>query len=118
MELRDLQETAELARLNMGEAELRGAFSAFEEMLSFFAAMQQGAFSPPLIGGKAQAGADDFTAAESNIPAGMAAYASLVDSGWFRSGGASGNSPDGLSRQLLSKSGERDGRFIVIPNVL
>jgi aspartyl-tRNA(Asn)/glutamyl-tRNA(Gln) amidotransferase subunit C len=105
MELRDLQETAELARLNMGDEELRGALPAFEEMLSFFAAMQEaesdGGFSPSL-----------------NFPAGMAAHARLVDAAWFRADGGTPASRDDLSQQILSRADGRDGRFVVIPNVL
>jgi aspartyl-tRNA(Asn)/glutamyl-tRNA(Gln) amidotransferase subunit C len=124
MELQDLQDTADLARLNMGEAELRAAFPAFEEMLSFFAAMQQGTCAPPVVGESAlesvpQAGGGDVFSAAGDHTDGMAAHTRLVDAGWFRADGASpGNSPDGLSEQLLSKAGERDGRFVVIPNVL
>jgi aspartyl-tRNA(Asn)/glutamyl-tRNA(Gln) amidotransferase subunit C len=102
MELQDLQETAELARLNMGQEELRGALPAFEEMLSFFAAMQQ-----------AQA-AGGFP----EVPSGMAAHARLVDADWFRADGEPPASVDSLPQQLLSGAGERDGRFILIPNVL
>jgi hypothetical protein len=40
MNIEDLKETAALAHLNRGEAELEAAFPAFEQMLGFFAAMQ------------------------------------------------------------------------------
>ena len=102
MELTDLRETADLAHLNLSEEELRGAFPAFEQMLSFFAAMQA-------------ADTDGTLPAISGQTEGMAASAKVVASGYFRPDEA--HAAESLC-DLLSKAGERDGRFIVIPNVL
>ena len=101
MELTDLRVTADLAHLNLSEEELQRAFPAFEEMLSFFAAMQA-------------ADADGALPALSDQTEGMAASAKVVASGYFRPDEAHATE----SCDLLSKAGERDGRFIVIPNVL
>jgi aspartyl-tRNA(Asn)/glutamyl-tRNA(Gln) amidotransferase subunit C len=115
MKIEDLQVTAQLAHLNMDEAELAAAFPAFEQMLGFFAAMQA---------------ADTDSAA---FPAGFAGDAArTVQSGYFRPDNPN-NSHDtaDLNRSdskdindetsvsnLLNNAGDRDGRFIVVPNVL
>jgi aspartyl-tRNA(Asn)/glutamyl-tRNA(Gln) amidotransferase subunit C len=103
VEIDDLRETAALAHLNLGETELAGALSAFEEMLGYFALMQA---------------ADG----ESSGPAsGISAVARTVSSGRFRGDGASPVSgPPGEARveEMLASAGERDGRFVVVPNVL
>ncbi|MDR2733514.1 MAG: aspartyl/glutamyl-tRNA amidotransferase subunit C [Spirochaetota bacterium] len=99
MEIRDLQETAALAHLLMSEQELREAFPAFEEMLSFFAVMQAA---------DAQSGDAD---------GGMAASSRVVNAGYFRPDAAPPARED-LSEDMLTKAGERDERFITIPNVL
>ncbi|MDR1505853.1 MAG: aspartyl/glutamyl-tRNA amidotransferase subunit C [Treponema sp.] len=94
MDQKVLEETAELAHLNITKDELAAALPAFEQMLGFFAVMQG-----------ADAGA-----------AGQAAGRMLVKSDHFR-----GDAPAGqeVSREdLLNNAGERDGSFIVIPNVL
>ena len=103
MELTDLCETADLAHLNLSEEELKNAFPAFEEMLAFFAAMQA-------------ADADSTMPALSGQIEGMAASAKIVAAGYFRPDALA--PVDSLSEPMLSKAGERDGRFIVIPNVL
>ncbi|GHV93785.1 hypothetical protein AGMMS50293_01050 [Spirochaetia bacterium] len=107
MELQDLQTTAGLAHLNMDQQELQSALSAFEEMLSFFAAMQA-----------ADQDHAAFTASINTHTEGMAASSRLVNAAYFRSDNpVPGNSED-LSEKILTKAGERDGRFVVIPNVL
>jgi aspartyl-tRNA(Asn)/glutamyl-tRNA(Gln) amidotransferase subunit C len=102
MNIEDLQETARLAHLTMDEQELGAAFPAFEQMLGFFAAMQA---------------ADEDTAA---FPAGTGDFrvsgASLtVASDHFRQ-----DTPhtQRLSERFLDNAGERDGNFVVVPNVL
>jgi aspartyl-tRNA(Asn)/glutamyl-tRNA(Gln) amidotransferase subunit C len=108
MTIDDLKETAALAHLNMDEAELAGAFPAFEQMLGYFAAMQ----AADQEGGAA--------AGKSNPP--VSGTGGTVESGHFRSDAANvnpaGNSSQNLAENLLDSAGERDGRFIVIPNVL
>jgi aspartyl-tRNA(Asn)/glutamyl-tRNA(Gln) amidotransferase subunit C len=104
MELKDLRETAALAHLNLSEQELSAAFPAFEEMLGYFALMQA---------------ADS----ETTGPApGISAVARTVASGHFRGdqGGAPAPNPPGEDRieAMLNSAGERDGRFVVVPNVL
>jgi aspartyl-tRNA(Asn)/glutamyl-tRNA(Gln) amidotransferase subunit C len=100
--IEDLRETAALAHLNLDEQELSGAFPAFEEMLGFFAAMQAADRDlPPAAGPEA----------------GISAVAQALPSGRFRSDGeAKGGGED--IEQMLDSAGERDGRFIVVPNVL
>ena len=102
MDIRDLQETANLAHLNLSEEELKAAFPAFEEMLTFFAAMQT---------------ADLEENSGSAVAEGMAASARTVNSSFFRPDNPKPRI-DGLSEEMLQKAGERDGPFIVIPNVL
>jgi aspartyl-tRNA(Asn)/glutamyl-tRNA(Gln) amidotransferase subunit C len=119
MTIDDLRETAELAHLNLGDEELAAAFSSFEQMLGYFAAMQAA------DGDKDLFPHDDA----SSTPAGQNAGARIVFSGYFRtddpgfSGTAdnsSNNNPNGetSASDLLNNAGERDGRFLVIPNVL
>jgi aspartyl-tRNA(Asn)/glutamyl-tRNA(Gln) amidotransferase subunit C len=104
VEIEDLRETAALAHLNPDEHELAGALSAFEEMLGYFALMQA---------------ADGETAGPAS---GISAVARTVSSGHFR--GDRGVSPAPPSpgedqiEEMLNSAGERDGRFVVIPNVL
>jgi aspartyl-tRNA(Asn)/glutamyl-tRNA(Gln) amidotransferase subunit C len=101
MNIEDLKETAALAHLNLEEAELEAAFPAFEQMLGFFAAMQ----------------AADKDEAAFPVPiGGSAGLSHPVESGFFR--------PDvdksgaGTASGLLDNAGERDGSFVVVPNVL
>jgi aspartyl-tRNA(Asn)/glutamyl-tRNA(Gln) amidotransferase subunit C len=104
MKIGDLQETADLAHLNLGEEELAAAFPAFEQMLGYFAAMQV---------------ADQDGAAFHTE--GMAASSRLVPAAYFRGdtvNPANANPPEDLQENMLAKAGERDGRFVVIPNVL
>jgi aspartyl-tRNA(Asn)/glutamyl-tRNA(Gln) amidotransferase subunit C len=100
MTIEDLKETAALAHLNMDEGELAAAFPAFEQMLGYFAAMQA---------------ADREGGSEKN----KAGVERAVDSGHFR-GDAAGPSAahNPPAEYLLDRAGERDGRFVVVPNVL
>jgi aspartyl-tRNA(Asn)/glutamyl-tRNA(Gln) amidotransferase subunit C len=104
VEIEDLRKTAALAHLNLDETELAGALSAFEEMLGYFALMQA---------------ADG----ESMGPAsGISAVARAVSSSHFRGdrGSSPASAPPGEDRidAMLDSAGERDGRFVVVPNVL
>jgi aspartyl-tRNA(Asn)/glutamyl-tRNA(Gln) amidotransferase subunit C len=119
MNIEDLQATAELAHLNMGEEELTMAFPAFEQMLGFFAAMQAadhdaGAFPAGFADEAAQTGSSAF----------------VKSAAFFRpdrpnhnpnnsdNTGSIGLSDETLVSDLLHNAGDRDGRFIVVPNVL
>jgi aspartyl-tRNA(Asn)/glutamyl-tRNA(Gln) amidotransferase subunit C len=112
MKIEELQVTAQLAHLNMDEKELAAAFPAFEQMLGFFAAMQ--------------AADKDSAAFPEAAPAdGYAAATRTVSSDHFRSDQPHhnpNNSPNtsstGLNENLLNNAGDRDSRFIVVPNVL
>jgi aspartyl-tRNA(Asn)/glutamyl-tRNA(Gln) amidotransferase subunit C len=102
MTIEDLKVTAALAHLNMDEAELAAAFPAFEQMLGYFAAMQA-------------ADREGMGASEKDRPP-ASGTDQVVDSGHFR-GDAAGPS-SGPTEELLDRAGERDGRFVVVPNVL
>jgi aspartyl-tRNA(Asn)/glutamyl-tRNA(Gln) amidotransferase subunit C len=111
MEIEDLKETAELAHLNLGDHELAAAFPAFEQMLGFFAAMQAADNDESLF---PQAGVKNA------LPPGQNAGARMVEAGFFRADDpAAPNAASGdLNEKLLVNAGDRDGRFVVIPNVL
>ena len=104
--INDLKETAEIAHLNLGEKELARLYPAFEEMLSLLDSMQ---------------GADGT--AESAL---RGAFGNIrtVDSVFFESGNNipidnSNNNPSNNQNEvILNNAGERDGRFLVVPNVL
>jgi len=102
MTMDDLRETAELAHLNLGDEELKAAFPAFEQMLGYFAAMQS---------------ADE--GAEQANPAGASANAKTVEADFFRKDTpAPGGSNAGFVPKMLDNAGDKDGQFLVIPNVL
>ncbi|MDR2607788.1 MAG: aspartyl/glutamyl-tRNA amidotransferase subunit C [Treponema sp.] len=107
MTIEDLKVTAALAHLNLSEGELAAAFPAFEQMLGYFAAMQAADNDPDLQG----------TGREDNI-GGKA----QVTSAYFRPDqgleNAGGIDTAGLAETMLDNAGDRDGRFVVIPNVL
>ena len=103
MELTDLKETAELARLNLADDTLKTIFPEFAEMASFFAVMQD-------------ADADETLPPATGITGGMAASSKPAGADYLRLDTADGEE-DG-SESLLSQAPERDGRFVVIPNVL
>jgi aspartyl-tRNA(Asn)/glutamyl-tRNA(Gln) amidotransferase subunit C len=110
MNIDDLKITAQLAHLNMTEQELDAAYPAFEQMLGYFAAMQA---------------ADNDTAAFAAPLAQLAGAARTVSADFFRSDNPNCNlnnshttSSNGLNENLLNNAGDRDGRFIVVPNVL
>ncbi|MDR1787079.1 MAG: aspartyl/glutamyl-tRNA amidotransferase subunit C [Treponema sp.] len=108
MEIEDLRETAALARITLSESDLAAAFPAFEQMLGYFTAMQ---------------GADEDREAFPRAPGetvkqGISAVARTVGSGFFRPDAPNALSLSGLGETLVAASGERDGRFVLIPNVL
>jgi aspartyl-tRNA(Asn)/glutamyl-tRNA(Gln) amidotransferase subunit C len=135
MKIEDLQETADLAHLNMDEKELAGAFPAFEQMLGYFAAMQaadkdEAAFAvgnaalgnsvfSNAVPGNSAAGNPAANVADSGSAV-SAAVSRTVASGHFRPDNldSNNNASDKLNENLLNNAGERDGRFVVVPNVL
>ncbi|MDR2661883.1 MAG: aspartyl/glutamyl-tRNA amidotransferase subunit C, partial [Treponema sp.] len=93
--------------------ELAAALPAFEQMIGFFAAMQGAGDDAASFGASA--------GALRQLSAGQAAGARLVGADHFR--GDEDAVPGlhngaALNEQVLNNAGERDGRFIVIPNVL
>ncbi|MDR2534657.1 MAG: aspartyl/glutamyl-tRNA amidotransferase subunit C [Treponema sp.] len=110
MKIEDLQETVQLAHLTMNDQELAQAFPAFEEMLGFFTAMQAAdedaeAFPPGNLNGN---------------PMDRDSLAALtVTSRHFRQDNPdTDNLSQSLNENLLDNAGERDGNFVVVPNVL
>ena len=108
MKIEDLQETAQLAHLTMDDQALAAAFPAFEQMLGFFAAMQ--------------AADEDAGVFSEGSPISRVSGASLtVTSNHFRQdnpGNTINNPSQSLNGNLLNNAGERDGNFVVVPNVL
>jgi aspartyl-tRNA(Asn)/glutamyl-tRNA(Gln) amidotransferase subunit C len=108
MTLDDLVTTANLARLRLDKAELEAAFPAFEQMVSFFADMQNAD--------------NDAAAFGSESIAGLARDARECAPGLFRKDDeaevAAYNPAFSLNEAFLENSGERDGPFMVVPNVL
>ena len=104
MELKDLRESAALARINMSEDELKEVYPAFEQTLSFFTIM-------------GDSGVGDTPPASAEQTEGLIAPAKNVASGWLRPDTVTA-AEDGVFESMLSQSPEHDGRFIVIPNVL
>jgi aspartyl-tRNA(Asn)/glutamyl-tRNA(Gln) amidotransferase subunit C len=101
MNMEDLQETARLAHLTLDDQDLAAAFPAFEQMLGFFAAMQA---------------ADEDQEAFPAYGSQDSGPSQIVSHDHFRK-----DNLDDLScyaDTLLDNAGERDGRFVVIPNVL
>ena len=109
MDRKDLQETAALAHLNLTEEELDTAFPAFEQMLGFFAAMQA-----------ADNDREAFSAPAAGLSQEIYVAAAPVSQDFFRKDAAlnAGAYNAALNEALLDNAGERDGRFVLIPNVL
>jgi aspartyl-tRNA(Asn)/glutamyl-tRNA(Gln) amidotransferase subunit C len=119
MKIEDLQATAQLAHLTMGGTELEAAFPAFEQMLGFFAAMQVAdndaeAFPAGLAGDAAQTGSSAFVRSAAHFRPDRPNY-NVANS---PNTGSIGANDEALVSNLLNNAGDRDGRFIVVPNVL
>jgi aspartyl-tRNA(Asn)/glutamyl-tRNA(Gln) amidotransferase subunit C len=117
MKIEELQVTAQLAHLNMGEEELAAAFPAFEQMLGFFAAMEAadndaGAFPAGFAGDAAQAGPSAFITSSAHFRPDRPNH----NPNNSRNAGSIGANDE--ASRLLNNAGDRDGRFIVVPNVL
>jgi aspartyl-tRNA(Asn)/glutamyl-tRNA(Gln) amidotransferase subunit C len=103
MTIKDLQETAALAHLNMKDEELAAAYPAFEQILGFFAAMQA---------------ADNDVEAFATPIASLSPDTRIVDSAFFRVDVPLHSLVDAENETMLNNAEERDARFILIPNVL
>jgi Asp-tRNA(Asn)/Glu-tRNA(Gln) amidotransferase C subunit len=103
----DLVATAELARLDISEAELRSALPAFEEMVNYFAEMEA---------------ADDDIAAFGKPLSEFGRSALKLAPRFFRPDNGAGvenyNPSFSLNEKFVENSPEHDGPFIVVPNVL
>jgi aspartyl-tRNA(Asn)/glutamyl-tRNA(Gln) amidotransferase subunit C len=106
MNIDDLQETARLAHLNMGGEELAGAFPAFEQMLGFFAAMQAADGDREVFPGDSVSGVSRGVTSDHFRPDDP------------RPHDFNNTAPLDLNENLINNAGDRDGRFIVVPNVL
>ncbi|MFQ3547375.1 MAG: hypothetical protein SNJ56_03480 [Termitinemataceae bacterium] len=128
MLLDDLQVTARLAHLGLSEDELRAALPAFEQMLEYFARMQ-GA----LIQGEHGSGLDsssvhsDLVISSETLQNNNPAAGNNLNNSNNLSNNPSNhplNNPlnahqlNNAVSALLDQAGERNGPFIVIPNVL
>ena len=91
MELTELQEIAGLARIYISEEEWSGLYPAFEKKLRFFETME-----------------------EADIPTAQEEWRPVVESGFFRADITEQHNAE----LMLKQSPQRDGNFIVIPNVL
>ncbi|MDR2096319.1 MAG: aspartyl/glutamyl-tRNA amidotransferase subunit C [Treponema sp.] len=113
MTIEDLKETAALAHLNLSEEELAASFPAFEQMLGFFAAMQAADEDRESFPAGISGGAD-----VPSVSSESSSHSRSVLSAHFRSDNLP-NPGDAVEPEaMLDNAGERDGRFVVIPNVL
>jgi Asp-tRNA(Asn)/Glu-tRNA(Gln) amidotransferase C subunit len=98
MELKDLKQTAALARLGLSEQELQAILPDFEQMLLLIDLMQT----------------DD----QSSNTISKLSSERIVSSDFFRRDKDDSISCERFTDRILTQAGERDGCFIVIPNVL
>ena len=112
MTIEILKETAEMAHLNPDEGELAGIFPAFAELIGFFDTMQA-AEEDRTAFPEGNPGPD--TGSRRRVPEGLEPIPpSLAGANVPPNETASASQTE----SLLDNSGERDGRFFVIPNVL
>ena len=111
MTIEELKETAAMAHLNSKESEMAALLPAFSQMLDFFDKMQDA------DGDKAA-----FPAGLRPVSAAMAGASGNyrnVNCGFYRDRKlANEKNSAGFTESLLDNAGERDGRFLVVPNVL
>ena len=111
MEMKDLLETADLSRIPLGKQDMQSLPAAMEQMLALLDTMKNSDADLAMPAFTSQA---DF----------VIASAKPVDTGFLRpdeavTGAAEEDSAKTDVREfMLSQAGERDGNFIVIPNVL
>ncbi|GHV83613.1 hypothetical protein AGMMS50212_09530 [Spirochaetia bacterium] len=103
MDIEDLRVTASLAHLNLKQEELEAAFPAFEQMLGYFAAMQA---------------ADKDEKAFSGSKLALSHGAFQVNQDHFKKDDAILGNSELSYAGLVGNSGENDGQFIIVPNVL
>jgi Asp-tRNA(Asn)/Glu-tRNA(Gln) amidotransferase C subunit len=117
MKLDDLKVTARLAHLGLSEEDLGSALPAFEQMLDYFAVMQT--VDGSMAG---TTGTADIEAVHSDLVLSVHQFNnnSLTHSANFNSPNNPGNHNDNpiANHNLLNQAGERNGNFIVVPNVL
>ncbi|MDR2602212.1 MAG: aspartyl/glutamyl-tRNA amidotransferase subunit C [Spirochaetaceae bacterium] len=99
--LDDLKITAELARLNFSEDELKNALPEFQKMLSYFAAMQE---------------ADEIFGSAPEVSGAPEGKLKVLKEA-FRPDVPLKDAPV-EPQTLLERSEGRDGSFVSIPNVL
>lgn len=115
MTIEDLKETAAMAHLNMDDKELAAMFPLFEKMLVLLAPMRDAEKDH-------EAFPNGLAPASPTVLTGVFGNSRTVNSGFYRSANsanpADGNPDPDLNETMLNNAGERDGRFVVVPNVL
>jgi hypothetical protein len=120
MKIEDLKVTARLAHLGLSEEDLGAALPAFEQMLDYFAVMQTADGSRADSSGSA-----DIKAVHSDLVlsihqfnnANFPANSTNLDTNSLNNSG-NHNENQAFNNNLLNQAGERNGNFIVVPNVL
>jgi aspartyl-tRNA(Asn)/glutamyl-tRNA(Gln) amidotransferase subunit C len=112
MVLEDLQATARLAHLDLSEDETAAALPAFERMLGYFAAMRAADEDRDVFG---------VSVSELSLSRSSVAGNRLRDD--INNSNNTGNNlfnnqADNPADALLAAAPEREGRFLVVPNVL
>lgn len=112
----DLKATARLSHLALSEDELNAALPSFEQMLEYFAAMQAADTERKLQG------ADLVHPSLKKYAVSSAHFRADTENYNNNKNNPDNNAPDsslnGNTDTLLSSAEERDGRFILVPNVL
>ncbi|GHV19336.1 hypothetical protein FACS189494_00640 [Spirochaetia bacterium] len=103
MDIEELKITASLAHLNMEQSQLEQAFPAFQQMLDYFAAMQDADSDEKTFG----------TNIRELLP-----QQQSVNSSYFRTDAVSGGVEAIEKGVLVGNAGDNDGQFIIMPNVL
>jgi Asp-tRNA(Asn)/Glu-tRNA(Gln) amidotransferase C subunit len=102
----------------LSEQDIKTIFPAFKQMLSLFAVMQN-ADSEPAPGPAGEDSPPHETMPAVNTQADfVTASAKPVGSGFLRPDTARQETQKDVNEFMLSQAPERDGNFIVIPNVL
>jgi len=115
----DLKATADLAHLDLGEAELDAALPAFEQMLGYFAAMRAADADEAAFGIASSSSDLSRQAAIGRFRADAPANNNnFANNNPENNPSNNSNGLSGLADVLLNAAGERDGRFVVVPNVL